>query len=82
MFSAQGTRILDFPSKITLHTANFYIMTLVLCQEACLFLGITRGSNLVSERKNCSDTILNLKQEVTFQRFRFTLSSKPLNPEP
>jgi hypothetical protein len=45
MFSVQGTRILDFPSKIALHTANFYIMTLVLCQEACLFLGITRGSN-------------------------------------
>jgi hypothetical protein len=36
MFSAQGTRILDFPSKIALHTANFYIMTPVLCQEDCL----------------------------------------------
>jgi hypothetical protein len=45
MFSAQGTRILDFPPKIALHTAKFYIMTLVLCQEACLFLGIIRGSN-------------------------------------
>ena len=42
MFSAQSTRILDFPSKNTLLTANFYIMTPVLCQEACLFLGIKR----------------------------------------
>jgi hypothetical protein len=37
MLSIQSTRILDFPSKIALHTANFYIMTPVLCQEACCF---------------------------------------------
>jgi hypothetical protein len=62
MFSAQSTRILDFPSKIAVHTAKFYIMTLVLCQEACLFLGITRGSiQLVSKRKGRSGTILNFE---------------------
>lgn len=45
MFSAQYTRIPDFPSKNALITANFYIMTLVLCQEAYLFLGITKDSS-------------------------------------
>jgi hypothetical protein len=59
MFSVQCTRILDFPSKIALHTADFYIMTLVLCQEAYLFLDITKDS--------CAWN----NQDIIFKPYRF-----------
>jgi hypothetical protein len=70
MFSAQSTRILDFPPKNALHTGSFYIMTPVLCQEACCFwvllAALKAGTTETFSMNNvgCQPRIHGLKLEI------------------